>query len=115
MQREAFPEYHDVSDADLLKAILTKYPAFKTWIREETDGSPPLAVAITNQPTNYRLQPPPAYYGARSGLHSRYALAAWIDEPAEYAGVVLPVVVTMAAWCWLFRRRAARQDSLLAP
>jgi hypothetical protein len=111
--REAFSEYHALSDVDLLETLLTKYPAFKTWIREETDGSPPLAVAITDRPTNYRMNPPPAYYGARAGIHSRYALAPWMDEPAEYAGVVLPVVVAAAVWLWLFRRRslATERDS----
>jgi len=40
MVREAFPEYSDLSDSDLLTRFLTTYPTFKTWIREETNGSP---------------------------------------------------------------------------
>ncbi len=59
VDREAFPEYSDLSDSDLIAKTLTAHPAFRTWIREETDGSPPLAVAIRGQPTNYRLKPPP--------------------------------------------------------
>lgn len=103
--REAFPEYSDLSDSDLLAKTLTAHPAFRTWIREETDGSPPLAVAVRGQPTNYRLKPPPAYYGMLSGTYSRYAASTWIDEPAEYVGVVLPVILAAAVWLRLFRRR----------
>lgn len=46
MLREAFPEYADMVDADILGRTVAKYPGFKTWIREETDGSPPLPIAI---------------------------------------------------------------------
>ena len=65
MFRESFLEYADLSDEDLLAKVVAKYPAFKTWIREDTDGSPPMPVAISGQPANYRLRPPPAYYSAR--------------------------------------------------
>ena len=108
MVREAFPEYSDLSDSDVLARFLTTYPAFKTWIREETDGSPPLAVAIRGQPTNYRLTPPPAYYGIAGGTYSRYAAFVWIDEPAEYIGIVLPIILATVFWIWLLRRRSSQ-------
>jgi hypothetical protein len=103
--REAFPEYADLSDADLLSKVFAKYPGFKTWIREETDGSAPLPVAVPEQVANYRLQPPPAYYGTRPRKYSPYALVSWIDEPIEYFGILLPAVFGGAVWFWFFRER----------
>ena len=105
MFRESFLEYADLSDEDLLAKVTAKYPAFKTWIREATDGSPPMPVAISGQPANYRLQPPPAYYGARPRRYSPHALFLWIAEPTEYAGFVGPVLLATAIWVWVFRNR----------
>src|SRR5437870_116809 len=61
MFRKRFMEYSDISDDDLLAKVMAKYPALKTWIREATDGSPPMPIVISGQQANYRLQPPPAY------------------------------------------------------
>lgn len=105
MFREAFPEYADLSDTDLWGAVVKRYPEQRSWVREETDGSPPRAIAIRNQPTNYRLTPPAAYFGARPAWRSPHAMATWIDEPLEYAGFVVPTVLAGVVWYWLFRKK----------
>lgn len=105
MFREVFPEYADMADADLLGRLFARHPGFKTWIREETDGSPPLPIAIVGQPANPRLQPPPAYYGARPNRYSPYAVFPWLDEPLEYAGWVGSIVLAGIVWLWLLRDR----------
>ena len=105
MLREAFPEYANISDDDLWSAVGKRYPEQRSWVREETDGTPPRAIPVREQPTNYRLTPPPAYFGARPHWRSRQAMAPWIDEPAEYAGWVIPIGLGAAIWCWSFRKR----------
>jgi hypothetical protein len=107
MVREGFPEYSDKSDTDLWNAGIEKYPNLKSWIREETDGSPPLAIATPAEPASYRLMPPPAYFNARQSWRSRHAMMTWIDEPAEYGGIVFPTVLATGLWYWHFRRRKA--------
>ena len=104
MFREAFPEYADLSESDLWGALVKRYPEQRSWVREETDGSPPRAIPIGDQPTNYRTTPPPAYFGHRATWRSTHAMATWIDEPTEYAGFVVPTVLGAAVWCWLFRK-----------
>ncbi|MEI6624062.1 MAG: hypothetical protein WCP28_19390 [Actinomycetes bacterium] len=102
--REAYPEYADYSDSDLVQKVLARYPAAKTWIREETDGTSPLPIAITEQETNSRLHPPPGYFGARPRRRSINAVFPWIDETSEYFGFVGPVLAGAGFWIWLFRR-----------
>lgn len=105
--REGFPEYADLRDGDLLERVFARYPAAKTWVREETTGADPLPLAIAGQETNARLRPPPAYFGAQSRRYSIHAVFAWIDEPVEYLGFVVPVILGAGLWVWLFRRRKA--------
>jgi hypothetical protein len=112
MFREAFPVYADVSDGDLLDRCLAKHPGFKTWIREETDGCPPLAIAIVGQPTNAGIRPPPAYYGARPKRYSRYAAVSWIDQPIEFAGWVGPIILAGVICLWLLSDRKGRPAEL---
>jgi hypothetical protein len=106
--REGFPEYADVSDSLLMTKFLAKYPASKTWIREETDGTPPLPLAIADHEANYRLRPPPAYSGARPRRYSMHAIFPWIDELIEYVGFVGPILLGGALWTWLFRGSKSR-------
>ena len=107
MIREGFREYSDQSDTDLWKAAVEEYPNVKSWIREETDGSPPLAIANPSEPASYRLMPPPAHFDARQSWRSIDAMATWIDEPTEYGGFVFPTVLATGLWYWHFRRRKA--------
>jgi hypothetical protein len=113
--REAFPEYADIADAEVLTRIVGKYPGFKTWIREETDGSPPLPIAVVGQSANAGLRPPPAYFGARPKKYSRYAMLSWIDEPLEYMGWVVSTVLGLVAWVWIFRERRLEAPKLDVP
>ena len=105
MFREAFPEYADLSDSDLWSAVVKRYPEQRSWVREEADGSPPRAIPVRDQPTNYRLTSPPAYFGHRAAWRSTHALAGSIDEPSEYAGMVVPTVLGAGFWYWLFRKK----------
>lgn len=111
MFREAFPEYADLSDSDLWSALVKRYPEQRSWVREETDGSPPRAIPVGDQPTNYRMTPPPAYFGHRAAWRSTHAMAAWIDEPVEYMGFVIPTLLAAGLWYWLFRRKYARRPA----
>lgn len=105
MFREAFPEYADLSDSDVWAALVKRYPEVRSWVREETDGSPPRAIAVGGQQTNYRMTPPPAYFGRRATWRSTHAMAPWIDEVAEYAGFVVPTLIGAGLWYWVFRQK----------
>ena len=102
--REAFPEYSDIADSQLYQKLLEKHPNFKTWIFEETDKIDPRPISITNLPTNYRLTPPPAYYGKKAILRSRNAFYTWLDEPSEFVGFVFLFGVIGIILFFLFRR-----------
>jgi hypothetical protein len=104
--REAFPEYSDVSDNELYKSLLEKYPNFKTWILEETDGSEVKPISIPNLPTNYRLNPPPAYYGKTTILHSKNSFFVWLDEPFEFTGYIVLIGAVGAVLFFLFRKKS---------
>jgi hypothetical protein len=104
--REAFPEYSDISDNELYKRLLEKYPNFKTWILEETDGSEVKPISITNLPTNYRLNPPPAYYGKSAILRSKNSFIAWLDEPLEFIGFIVLIGAVGTVLFLLFRKKS---------
>ena len=104
--REVFPEYSDISDNELYTISMEKYPNFKTWINEETDKIDPLPISITKYPTNYRLTPPPAYYGKKAILRSRNALFTGLDEPAEFAGFVFLFALIGGILFFLCRKKA---------
>lgn len=103
--REAFPEYSDIADSELYPKLLEKHPNFKTWILEETDKSDPRPISLTNLPTNYRLTPPPAYYGKKAILRSRNAFFTWLDEPSEFVGFVILFGIIGVILFFLFRKR----------
>jgi hypothetical protein len=107
MIREGFPEYADQSDTDLWNAGVKEYPDLKSWIREDTNGSSPRAIANPNQPASYRLMPPPAYFDTGQSWRSVDAMATWIDEPTEYGAFLFPTVLASGLWYWHFRRRKA--------
>jgi hypothetical protein len=104
--REAFPEYSDLSDNELYKRLLKKYPNYKTWILEETDGSEVKPISITNSPTNYRLNPPPAYYGKTAILRSKNSFFVWLDEPFEFIGFIVLIGAVGAVLFSLFRKKS---------
>lgn len=83
---------------------MEKCPNFKTWIVEETDKTDPQPISITKLLTNYRLTPPPAYYGKKAILRSRNAFFKWLDEPAEFLGFVFLFAVIGIILFFLFRR-----------
>ncbi|MHA1336277.1 MAG: hypothetical protein ACTSPW_11105 [Promethearchaeota archaeon] len=103
--REAFPEYSDIADSALYAKLLKKYPNFKTWIIEEADKTDPKPISITNLPTNYRLIPPPAYYGKKAILRSRNAFFTWLDEPIEFIGFLFLFVVIGIILFLLYRNK----------
>lgn len=102
--REAFPEYSHIADSELYSKLLEKYPNFKTWIFEETGKTDPRPISMTNLPTNYRLTPPPAYYGKKAMLRSKNAFFTWLDEPTEFFGFVFLFGVIGIILFFLFRR-----------
>jgi hypothetical protein len=102
--RESFPEYSDIQDKKLYQKLLEKHPDFRTWILEETDGSDVKAIPLRNLPANYRLTPPPDYYGKKAILRSKNALFSWIDEPSEFVGFEILIGLVGAILCFLFRR-----------
>lgn len=110
MFREAFPEYADLPDPKVWDALVERYPEQRSWVREETDGSPAGTIPVGNQPANYRLTPPPAYFGHRPAWRSTHAMVPWIDEPAEYAGIVVPTVLGAGLWYWLLRQKRRRMS-----
>jgi len=101
--RESFPEYADFSDDSLYLKLINKYPNFRTWIKEESKGTDVLPIAIIGKPTNYRLTPPPAYYGKQPSFHSVKAVAKWIDEPSEYLDFTVPLIIVGLAGLFIFR------------
>jgi hypothetical protein len=103
--REARPEYSDLSDNELYKRLLEKYPNYKTWILEETDGSEVKPISIPNKPTNYGLNPPPAYYGKTAILHSKNSFFVWLDEPFEFIGFIVLIGAVGAVFFFLFRKK----------
>lgn len=103
--REVYPEYSELSDDDLYAKALAKYPQLRTWIIEESDGSPVQAVPIQGSALNFRLRPPPAYRGGKPKTRSVNAFASWLDEPGELAGVIIPAALLAGLWIVFSRDR----------
>lgn len=101
--RDAFPEYSDIQDEKLYPKLLEKHPNFKTWILEETDGTDVKPILISNSPTNYRLTPPPAYYGKKAILRSKNAFFSRLDEPFELFGFEILIIIVGVILIFLFR------------
>jgi hypothetical protein len=104
--REAYPEYSDTNDSELYDGILKKYPNFKTWIVEESNGNEPKAISIINLSTNDRLTPPPAYYGAEPLTYSKNAFYSWLDEPLEYFCFIILLSLVCFSLCYIHRNEA---------
>lgn len=103
--REIWPEYNDVKDEKLYKAIIKKDPEILTWIEGENKNGKVLPMLRKDKPTNFIMKPPPAYYGISPIIKSRKAFVHWLDEPVEFIGIVVPMIIVGLVGILLLRKK----------
>ena len=109
LYRNVFPEYNDLMDDVLFDALHKKYPELNTWIEGEAIDYNVIPLDFYRKDRDLRLDPPPAYYGKRPILKSSGALVQWMDEPSEFLGFSIPLIILTFVWVFLFRNQPSKK------